>query len=33
VTLTRIFKIIDADLKAVHSLEWERAFSLLRTLI
>jgi hypothetical protein len=33
VALARIFKIIDADLKAVHSLEWDRAFSLLRTLI
>lgn len=33
VALARIFNIIDADLKAVHSLEWERAFSLFRMLI
>ena len=33
VALARTFKIIDAELKAVHSLEWERAFSLFRMLI
>lgn len=33
VALARTFKIVDAELKAVHRLEWERAFSLFRLLI
>lgn len=33
VALARTFKLIDAELKAVHSTEWERAFSLFRLLI
>jgi hypothetical protein len=33
VALAQTFKLIDADLKAVHSEEWERAFSLFRLLI
>lgn len=33
VALARTFKLLDADLKAVHSEEWERAFSLFRLLI
>jgi hypothetical protein len=33
VALARIFKLLDADNKAVHSAEWERAFSLFRLLI
>jgi hypothetical protein len=33
VALARIFKLLDADVKAVHSAEWERAFSLFRLLI
>ena len=33
VALARIFKLLDADIKAVHSAEWERAFSLFRLLI
>ena len=33
VALARTFKIIDAELQAVHSQEWERAFSLFRLLI
>jgi Domain of unknown function (DUF1931) len=31
--LAKTFKLIDAELKAVHSQEWERAFSLFRLLI
>jgi hypothetical protein len=33
VALARIFKLVDADVKAVHSEEWERAFSIFRLLI
>jgi hypothetical protein len=33
VALARTFKLIDADLMAVHSVEWERTFSLFRLLI
>ena len=33
VALARTFKLIDAELKAVHTVEWERAFSLFRLLI
>jgi hypothetical protein len=33
VALARTFKIIDAELKAVHTQEWEHAFSLFRLLI
>src|SRR6201996_4895369 len=33
VALARIFKLVDPDSKAVHSEEWERAFSLFRLLI
>jgi hypothetical protein len=33
VALARTFKLLDADLKAVHSEEWEHAFSLFRLLI
>lgn len=33
VALARTFKLIDSDLKAVHSQEWERTFSLFRLLI
>jgi hypothetical protein len=33
VALARIFKLVDADMKAVHSEEWERAFSIFRLLI
>jgi len=33
VALARTFKFIDAEVKAVHTQEWERAFSLLRLLI
>lgn len=33
VALARIFNIVNAELKAVHSQEWERAFSLFRLLI
>ena len=33
VALARTFKLIDAELKAVHSEEWERTFSLFRLLI
>lgn len=33
VALASTFKLLDADLKAVHSEEWERAFSLFRLLI
>jgi hypothetical protein len=31
--LARTFKLVDAELKAVHSREWERTFSLFRLLI
>ena len=31
--LARTFKLIDAELKAVHSEEWEGTFNLLRLLI
>jgi hypothetical protein len=33
VALARTFKLVDADVKAVHSEEWERAFSIFRLLI
>jgi hypothetical protein len=33
VALARTFKAVDAELKAVHTQEWERAFSLFRLLI
>ena len=33
VALARTFKLIDAELKAVHTQEWERAFGLFRLLI
>lgn len=33
VALARTFRIIDAEVTAVHTKEWERAFSLLRVLI
>jgi hypothetical protein len=33
VALARTFKLLDADIKAVHSAEWDRAFSLFRLLI
>ena len=33
VALARTFKLIDAELKAVHTGEWERTFSLFRLLI
>ncbi|MCW2939345.1 MAG: hypothetical protein JWN00_2330 [Actinomycetia bacterium] len=33
VALARTFKLLDADKKAVHSEEWERAFSIFRLLI
>ena len=33
VALARTFRLLDADLRAVHSEEWERAFSLFRLLI
>ena len=33
VALARTFKLIEADVKAVHSEEWERAFSFFRLLI
>jgi hypothetical protein len=33
VALARTFKLVDPDLKAVHSQEWERAFSIFRLLI
>src|SRR5258708_1444728 len=33
VALARTFKVVDAELKAVHTQEWERAFSLFRLLI
>jgi hypothetical protein len=31
--LARMFKLVDPDTKAVHSQEWERAFSIFRLLI
>jgi Domain of unknown function (DUF1931) len=33
VALARTFRLVDAELKAVHSREWERAFSIFRLLI
>ena len=33
VALARTFRLIDSELKAVHSEEWERSFSLFRLLI
>jgi hypothetical protein len=33
VALARTFKLIDAELKAVHTQEWERTFNLFRLLI
>ena len=33
VALAKMFKFIDAELKAVHTEEWERTFSLFRLLI
>jgi hypothetical protein len=33
VALARTFKLVDADMKAVHSKEWERAFSVFRLLV
>jgi hypothetical protein len=33
VALARTFKLIDGQVKAVHTAEWERAFSLFRLLI
>ncbi len=33
VALARTFKLIDAEMKAVHTEEWERTFSLFRLLI
>ena len=33
VALARTFKFIDAELKAVHTEDWERTFSLFRLLI
>jgi hypothetical protein len=33
VALARTFRVIDADLKAVHREEWERAFAIFRQLI
>ena len=33
VALARTFKLIDAELRAVHSEEWERTFQLFRLLI
>jgi hypothetical protein len=33
VALARTFRLLEADMKAVHSEEWERAFSLFRLLI
>ncbi len=31
--LARTFRLIDADIKAVHTVEWDRAFQLFRQLI
>ena len=33
VALARTFRLIDADTKAVHTVEWDRAFQLFRQLI
>jgi hypothetical protein len=33
VALARTFKLIEGELKAVHTVEWERAFSVFRLLI
>ena len=33
VALARTFRLIDADIKAVHTVEWDRAFQLFRQLI
>ncbi|HEX4431378.1 MAG TPA: DUF1931 family protein [Frankiaceae bacterium] len=33
VALARTFKLVDPDLKAVHTEEWERAFSIFRLLV
>jgi Domain of unknown function (DUF1931) len=33
IALARTFKLIDATVKAVHSQEWERTFSLFRLLV
>jgi|SRR5580693_1216531 len=33
VALARTFRLIDADIKAVHTVEWDRAFRLFRQLI
>jgi len=33
VALARTFRLVDAELKAVHNREWERAFSIFRLLI
>ena len=33
VALVQAFKLIDAELKAVHTREWERTFELFRLLI
>jgi Domain of unknown function (DUF1931) len=33
VALARTFRLVEADVKAVHSQEWERAFSIFRLLI
>jgi hypothetical protein len=33
VALARTFKLLEADMKAVHSEEWERAFGVFRLLI
>jgi hypothetical protein len=33
VALAKTFKLIDAELKAVHTKEWERTFSLFRLLV
>jgi hypothetical protein len=33
IALARTFRLIDADLKAVHTEEWERTFRLFRLLI
>jgi Domain of unknown function (DUF1931) len=33
VALARTFRLVDAELKAAHSREWERAFSIFRLLI
>ena len=33
VALARTFRLIDADIKAVHTVQWDRAFQLFRQLI